>query len=290
MSDKVGVKQVQALNSKIVKLNTQRTEIATKINLYKANLAEELKNYASTFGVNLSGKTLGETKKKVQAEVEKISQKVQEEYELKKKVVECIESGNIDAANELLGIQVEESEPEPKETGEAKPEEIGEADPEEIEEAEGSATEPAEKSEEPEDLDFDGNVDDIALDFDESTPEEGEKAADESDEEDFRGFDFSDEVQEDEDNPSVSSGRVVDEDDSESSEEDFGFDGFSFDDPEGEAEEPEKEEPEKGSEEADGEDDTEESFSSDDLTFGDEDDDFGEDFGFGALLGKGSKF
>lgn len=276
MSDKVGVKQVQALNSKIVKLNTQRTEIATKINLYKANLAEELKNYASTFGVNLSGKTLGETKKKVQAEVEKISQKVQEEYELKKRVVECIESGNIDAANELLGIRVEE--PEPEETGEADSEEA---------EVEGSATEPAEESGEPEDLDFDGNVDDIALDFDEGTPEEGEKATNESAEEDFGGFDFSDEVQEDEDNPSVSSGRVVDEDDSESNEEDFGFDGFSFDDPE---EKPEKEEPEKGSEEADGEDDTEESFSSDDLTFGDEDDDFGEDFGFGALLGKGSKF
>lgn len=125
MADKkvsVGVKEVQALNTRISKLNTQRTEVATKINMYKSTLAEELKNYLDSFGVDLSGKTLGETKKLVMAEAERVNATVQEEYDLKKKVVELIEMGDIDEANRLLGI-VEEPEPEEEETEDSQVEE-----------------------------------------------------------------------------------------------------------------------------------------------------------------------
>lgn len=259
MADKkvsVGVKEVQALNTRISKLNTQRTEVATKINMYKSTLAEELKNYLDSFGVDLSGKTLGETKKLVMAEAERVNATVQEEYDLKKKVVELIEMGDIDEANRLLGI-VEEPEPEEEETEDF------------VEETEES------------EIDEDFSVDDMDLGEEEET-------------DDFEDFGFSTEVesQEDDEVEEETEDFSVEEEEDDFEDEDFGFGDLSVDDSddggtveeEVDGDEEDSESPvTKGS---DGFEDGD--FSVDDLSVEDDLDE--EDFEFGELLNGGNKF
>lgn len=257
MTDKkvsVGVKEVQALNTRISKLNTQRTEVATKINMYKSTLAEELKNYLDSFGVDLSGKTLGETKKLVMAEAERVNATVQEEYDLKKKVVELIEMGDIDEANRLLGIV---EEPEEDET-EDPVEEVGESEIEEV-----------------------FSADDMDL---------GE---DETDDFDDFGFSTEVESQEDDETEEVaedSQVEVEEEDDFE--DDDFGFGALSVDDSnDGETVEEDADDEEEDSESpvTEGSDGFEDGdFSVDDLSVEDDLDE--EDFGFGELLNGGNKF
>lgn len=259
MADKkvsVGVKEVQALNTRISKLNTQRTEVATKINMYKSTLAEELKNYLDSFGVDLSGKTLGETKKLVMAEAERVNATVQEEYDLKKKVVELIEMGDIDEANRLLGI-VEEPEPEEEETEDF-----------------------AEETEESE-IKEDFSVDDMDLGEEEET-------------DDFEDFGFSTEVgsQEDDEAEEETEDFPVEEEEDDFEDEDFGFGDLSVDDSdEGDTVEEEVDDDEEDSESpvtkgSDGFEDGD--FSVDDLSVEDDLDE--EDFGFGELLNGGNKF
>lgn len=266
MADKkvsVGVKEVQALNTRISKLNTQRTEVTTKINMYKSTLAEELKNYLDSFGVDLSGKTLGETKKLVMAEAEKVNATVQEEYDLKKKVVELIEMGDIDEANRLLGI-VEEPEPEEEETEDF----VEETEESEIEE--------------------DFSVDDMDLGEEEET-------------DDFEDFGFSTEVESQEDDEVEEETKdsqvedeeyVFEEEEDNFEDEDFGFGDLSVDDSDdGGTVEEEVDDDEEDSESpvtmgSDGFEDGD--FSVDDLSVEDDLDE--EDFGFGELLNGGNKF
>lgn len=102
----VAVKEVQALNSKIEELNTKRTKVETQTEMLKGQLTSELSAYEKEFGVKLQGVTLGQTRKLIAAEVTKVLNEVSAEYQLKEKVVELIEQGDIDAANKLLGIEV----------------------------------------------------------------------------------------------------------------------------------------------------------------------------------------
>ena len=101
----VSVKEVQALNSRISKLNTRHTEIVTKIGRYRENLKRELEKYLEEFGVNLSGNSLSVIRQKVDFETKRVADAVSSEYALKKQVVESIESGDIDEAIRLLGVE-----------------------------------------------------------------------------------------------------------------------------------------------------------------------------------------
>lgn len=263
MADKkvsVGVKEVQALNTRISKLNTQRTEVATKINMYKSTLAEELKNYLDSFGVDLSGKTLGETKKLVMAEAERVNATVQEEYDLKKKVVELIEMGDIDEANRLLGIV---EEPEEDET-EDPVEEVGESEIEEVFSAD--------------DMDLGEDETDDFDDFGFSTEVESQE---------------DDEVEEETEDSQVEDEEYVfEEKEDDFEDEDFGFGDLSVDDSDdGGTVEEEVDDDEEDSESpvtkgSDGFEDGD--FSVDDLSVEDDLDE--EDFGFGELLNGGNKF
>lgn len=265
----VEAKEVQALNAKISKLNTQRTEIATKISMYKANLAEELKNYLSAFGVDLSGKTLGETKKLVMAEFEKVNASVMEEYQLKNRVVECIEKGDIEEANRLLGIAVEE----PEETYE--------------EDSTNDTVEDIVEDEDAEDFSVDDlSLDDVEGDIEDSTEgfggfgvegssEEEDASSGSAESEEDVEDDFKFWIEPDSEGSDTDEDKGTDSEDSgdldESDEEDFGFGDLSV-------AEDEPEEPKTGFEDGD--------FSVDDLSVDDEE----EDFGFADLLGKGNKF
>lgn len=100
--------QVEQLNERIEKLNTTRTKTETRKEVLMQNLEKLLSSYAEEYGIDLRGKKFSETYKKIQAEAQKVSADIQEEYTLKEKVVSAIESGDIDEANELLGISEEE--------------------------------------------------------------------------------------------------------------------------------------------------------------------------------------
>lgn len=130
--------QVEQLNNRIEKLNTDRTKTETRKEVLMQNLDKLLDSYAKDYGIDLRGQKFSETYKKIQAEAQKVSADIQEEYSLKEKVVSAIESGDIDEANELLGISQEEDE-EPEE----------EVVDEEVAEEEGIKEE-SEKVEEPE--------------------------------------------------------------------------------------------------------------------------------------------
>ena len=109
----VSVKDVERLNEKIEGLNTDRTKTETRKEVLTQNLEKELKAYAEAYGVDLKGKKFSETFKNIQREAQKVSQQIEEEFELKSKVVSAIESGDIAEANKLLGIEeVDDSEEE----------------------------------------------------------------------------------------------------------------------------------------------------------------------------------
>ena len=119
----VNAKDVQSLNSRIETINTNRTKAKTQQEMLQQRLEEELDNYKSQFGVDLKKGSLAQTKVLINAEVKKVVDEVQKEYELKEKVVSAIESGDYEEAYKLLGIkqEVEELVEEPIEV-EVKPE------------------------------------------------------------------------------------------------------------------------------------------------------------------------
>ena len=119
----VNAKDVQSLNSRIETINTNRTKAKTQQEMLQQRLEEELYNYKSQFGVDLKKGSLAQTRVLINAEVKKVVDEVQKEYELKEKVVSAIESGDYEEAYKLLGIkqEVEELVEEPTEV-EVKPE------------------------------------------------------------------------------------------------------------------------------------------------------------------------
>lgn len=133
--------QVEQLNDRIEKLNTDRTKTETRKEVLMQNLDKLLDSYAKDYGIDLRGQKFSETYKKIQAEAQKVSADIQKEYSLKERVVSAIESGDIDEANELLGIPQEEDEELEEEVVD---EEVVEKEPEE--------EEPEEEDEEEEDF------------------------------------------------------------------------------------------------------------------------------------------
>ena len=122
----VNAKDVQSLNSRIETINTNRTKAKTQQEMLQQRLEEELDNYKSQFGVDLKKGSLAQTKVLINAEVKKVVDEVQKEYELKEKVVSAIESGDYEEAYKLLGIkqEVEELVEEPIEEVSEEPTEV----------------------------------------------------------------------------------------------------------------------------------------------------------------------
>lgn len=106
----VTVKDVQKLNKRIEEINTERTRVETRTQMLRDQVWKDIEAYEKQFGVSLKAKNFSEVKKLVAQEAKKVADAVEEEYRLKEKVVGCIESGEIDEANRLLGIVVESEE------------------------------------------------------------------------------------------------------------------------------------------------------------------------------------
>lgn len=97
--------EIKVLNDKIEKIQVQRTKAETKREVLMSRLESEISKYEKEYGVSLKGATLKDTIKAISVEQKKVSKGIEEEYNLKLKVVNAIESGNIEEANSLLGIE-----------------------------------------------------------------------------------------------------------------------------------------------------------------------------------------
>lgn len=123
----VTVKDVQRLNKRIEDINTERTRVETRTQMLKDQILKDIQEYKKQFGVDLSAKNFSEIKRLVAEEAKKVSDAVTEEYRLKEQVVGCIESGDIDGANQLLGVVVEQEEAETESEAVESKEDVEEA-------------------------------------------------------------------------------------------------------------------------------------------------------------------
>lgn len=129
----VSVTEVRNLNKRIEKINTERTKTETRVSMLKDQLSRKLKDYKENYGVDLYSEDFRKLCARVEEETTKVRKEVAEEYEFKEKIVSLIEQGNIDEANKMLGIAVEEPEeavdnPDAANVSEEDAEEVGGAD------------------------------------------------------------------------------------------------------------------------------------------------------------------
>lgn len=98
----------------------ERVVIESKRELLVETLNKQVAEYKKKTGVDLAGKSVKEVYSKATIEYNKLYEEINAEYETQRKVVDCIESGDIDEAKRLLGMDVDAEE----ETG---AESVGEA-------------------------------------------------------------------------------------------------------------------------------------------------------------------
>ena len=107
------IERVSLLNKKIKKINMERVVIESKRELLVETLNKQVAEYKKKTGVDLAGKSVKEIYSKATTEYNKLYEEINAEYETQRKVVDCIECGDIDGAKRLLGMDVEvESEAE----------------------------------------------------------------------------------------------------------------------------------------------------------------------------------
>ena len=102
------IERVSLLNKKIKKINMERVVIESKRELLVETLNKQVAEYKKKTGVDLAGKSVKEIYSKATTEYNKLYEEINAEYETQRKVVDCIESGDIDEAKRLLGMDVEE--------------------------------------------------------------------------------------------------------------------------------------------------------------------------------------
>lgn len=91
----------------------ERVVIESKRELLVETLNKQVAEYKKKTGVDLAGKSVKEIYSKATTEYNKLYEEINAEYETQRKVVDCIESGDIDGAKRLLGMDVDvESEVE----------------------------------------------------------------------------------------------------------------------------------------------------------------------------------
>lgn len=92
----------------------ERVVIESKRELLVETLNKQVAEYKKKTGVDLAGKSVKEIYSKATTEYNKLYEEINAEYETQRKVVDCIESGDIDGAKRLLGMDVD-AESEAKE-------------------------------------------------------------------------------------------------------------------------------------------------------------------------------
>lgn len=85
----------------------ERVVIESKRELLVETLNKQVAEYKKKTGVDLAGKSVKEVYSKATAEYNKLYEEINAEYETQRKVVDCIECGDIDEAKRLLGMDVD---------------------------------------------------------------------------------------------------------------------------------------------------------------------------------------
>lgn len=142
----------------------ERVVIESKRELLVETLNKQVAEYKKKTGVDLAGKSVKEIYSKATTEYNKLYEEINAEYETQRKVVDCIECGDIDEAKRLLGMDVDagaEVEEETESVEEAVEElEVGDDFELEVEDSEGEAFE--EEDSEEEDADEEDEVAEVA--------------------------------------------------------------------------------------------------------------------------------
>lgn len=133
----------------------ERVVIESKRELLVETLNKQVAEYKKKTGVDLAGKSVKEIYSKATAEYNKLYEEINAEYETQRKVVDCIECGDIDEAKRLLGMDVDveaEAEEETESVEEAVEElEVGDDFELEVEDSEEEDSDEEEMVEEDED-------------------------------------------------------------------------------------------------------------------------------------------
>lgn len=179
------IERVSLLNKKIKKINMERVVIESKRELLVETLYKQVAEYKKKTGVDLAGKSVKEIYSKATTEYNKLYEEINAEYETQRKVVDCIECGDINEAKRLLGMDVEAEVEDSAETADLVEEDVEElevgddfeleVEDEEVEEEDFAETDSveAENSEEDEaeedsgfaDLEIEEiNLDDLSVD------------------------------------------------------------------------------------------------------------------------------
>ena len=167
----------------------ERVVIESKRELLVETLNKQVAEYKKKTGINLAGKSVKEIYSKATTEYNKLYEEINAEYETQRKVVDCIESGDIDEAKRLLGMDVE---------AESEAEEETESVEEVVEELEVGD-------------DFELEVEDSEEDGEDSDEEDSEEDGSEEEDSDVEVIEEEDEDE------------VEDEEDADEEEEDSGF-------------------------------------------------------------------
>lgn len=85
----------------------ERVVIESKRELLVETLNKQVAEYKKKTGVDLAGKSVKEIYSKATAEYNKLYEEINAEYETQRKVVDCIECGDVDEAKRLLGMDVD---------------------------------------------------------------------------------------------------------------------------------------------------------------------------------------
>ena len=101
------IERVSLLNKKIKKINMERVVIESKRELLVETLNKQVAEYKKKTGVDLAGKSVKEIYSKATTEYNKLYEEINAEYETQRKVVDCIECGDINEAKRLLGMDVD---------------------------------------------------------------------------------------------------------------------------------------------------------------------------------------
>lgn len=104
MKENLG-KKVKELNARIEEIRDQRTRAETRKETLLGQLKGQVKEYEKLYGIKLSGEGYSGVEKAISGEMDRVSKEIQKEYDLKVSVVEAIDSGNIDEAFRLLGME-----------------------------------------------------------------------------------------------------------------------------------------------------------------------------------------
>lgn len=99
------LKKFEELNRVIDKLNTDKTKADAQKEVWEKKLNESISEYAKKYGVDLSGKNIAEIKNKLSAEVNEVEAKAKKDYEYAMSIVSLIQSGDIEGAWKIIGVE-----------------------------------------------------------------------------------------------------------------------------------------------------------------------------------------